>query len=944
MRSAVVSASLALLSVLHIDVAVAQASDPVSMDGETVEEIIVTGSRILRRDFFSVSPIVTLDRAEIGVTGTTEIKTLLNDLPQVDAGVGGGTGNGFLGSARVNLRALGDLRTLNLLNGRRFPQSEIFGTVDLNSIPPAIIERVEVITGGASAVYGSDALAGAVNFILRNDFDGLETSVQYDVTERGDGETFNFDLAWGTPFADGRGNIALFGNFYDRSTLFEIDRSFSATPLTTDDDTGEIVSDASFISPSGAIDGDPGVDLYTFDSSGVPRLFVDPDDRFNTAGQTALQAPMERYSANAFGHYDVSENFRTMFEFNYSRSKPVQKRSDVFASFVDVNVDRPDIAPELSTLLASDYDPDGDGVASFRLLRRFNVEQGQAVRINERDFYRGLIGFEGDIGGGWAWTADYSYGTTELDMRVVNDNSRSRIRQGLLVDPVSGDCFDTSGGCVPVNPFGAGNLSRAAADFIRLDDTGQREEVTEQVLNATFRGPLLDFPAGDVDTAFGVEYRRQDFDFLPSQSIQTGDSLFVGFDLPFSGNISVREAYAEARVPLFEESPWSEYVGLELGVRWSDYDTLDDDVWTWKAGAEWQLTEGVRFRAMRQRAIRAPNAAELFQSTFSAGFFFSLGPLLDQCSASRDPVGSGLTDLCVAQGIPASEIGVFEANFFPTEILFSSNQNLDAEEADSLTAGVVWQPVAAAGLSLSVDYYDIEIDNAVGFVPPDQAVRLCFITRDPNDQFCNTFSRGPTGDITTVLATFVNAAVGRASGIDIAVDYAWDTDGLGLNDGGASWGFSLVASHYLEAGVQASPLAPFLDCAGSFGALCDQFIFFGALPEWRANTRLTYESGRLLTTLRWQWIDGMTNSENEIRAIENRPPAMLVVPELSSASYFDLTLQYDFNDWLEFGLGIVNMFDRQPPFLGSAADSANTDPRTYDTLGRRYFLRLTARL
>ena len=598
---------------LHSVVAAAQLTDEAGAEADqAVEEVIVTGSRIVRRDFFTVSPVVSLDRTEIGLTGTTVLNELLDTLPQVDPGLGAGTGNSPFGSARINLRALGDIRNLVLLNGRRYAANGIFGSVDLNALPPVMIERVEIITGGASAVYGSDALAGAVNFILRNDFNGFETSLQYDVTERGDGDTYNLDIAYGTPFANGRGHLALFADYYDRSTIFEDARDFSRIPLTSDDETGEIVSDASFVTPAGAIDGEVGVDLYTFDPDGTPRLFVDPDDRYNPRSDTALQAPMERYSGNAFGHYDLSENVRTLFEFSYAHSAPEQRRQDRFLGFVDVNVDRPDITPALSNLLASDFDPDGDGIASIFLLRRFSAEQGKAVRTNERDFYRALIGFEGEFGSGWYWSTDYTYTTTDLDMQVSNDSSVSRIQQGLLVDPATGACFDTSGGCVPVNPFGAGNLSQEATDFIALPETSADEKRDVQIFNATLSGAALELWAGDLDIALGVEYRRDSSSFTPGESIVSGDSLFFGADVASSGVISVKEVFAEARIPLLRDARWAHYVGLEAGVRFSDYTTVDDGIWTWKLGGEWRVTEGFRLRTMFNRAIRAPGVLELF--------------------------------------------------------------------------------------------------------------------------------------------------------------------------------------------------------------------------------------------------------------------------------------------------------------------------------------------
>ena len=841
-----VSTRMLLLALFALQSEIATAKDdsaPTTTESEPVQEIIVTGSRIARRDYFSASPVVSLDRTEITLSGNTEINKLINELPQIDPGAGSGTGNDPFGDARINLRGLGDIRSLALLNGRRYASSSIFGAADLNTLPSVLIERVEVTTGGASAVYGSDAIAGAVNFILRNDFEGIETSLQYDVTGEGDGETYNVDVAYGTEFSNSRGHIALFGNYYSRSVVFQDARDFSATPLTGDDDTGEIVSDESFVSGSGAIDGDLGVDFFTFDDVGRPRLFIDPGDRFNTAPLDALLAPIDRYSLNAFGRYDIGDRLQSLFEFSFTHSEPEQRRADVFSSFVDVNVDRPDITPELANLLASTYDTDGDGIASFRFLRRFSPERGNPILLNDRDFLRGVLGIQGDLGETWRWSVDYSNTSTNTDLIVSNDNSVSRLLQGLLVDPLTGECFDPSGGCVAVNPFGAGNLSEAALGFIALDNTGSNSKVTEQIANVTLSGPLKLTESRKVDIVLGAEYRQTKSRLIPSQSILSGDSMFFGSDVASSGTISVGEAFAEARLPLVIDAPWAEYVGIEAGLRASDYNIVDKMLWTWKLGGEWEFVNGLRFRVMQQRAVRVPTAAELFQGNADAGLFFALGPIFDQCSASRDPVGNGLADLCIAQGIPADQIGVFEAGFFPTAISFASNPNLDAEEADTLTAGVVWQPGFAPSFSTSLDYFNIEIDNASAFLSPDNAVTLCFLTREARDQFCSTFDRGPTNNIETALVTFVNAARTRTEGLDLALNWSWKADALAMFDGYSGFDVSVIASYYLEAGTQGSPLTPFLDCAGKFGAFCGDFVFLGALPDIRTNTRLTYRSG-----------------------------------------------------------------------------------------------------
>lgn len=417
--------------------------------------------------------------------------------------------------------------------------------------------------------------------------------------------------------------------------------------------------------------------------------------------------------------------------------------------------------------------------------------------------------------------------------------------------------------------------------------------------------------------------------------------MFFGSDFERGGEISVAEAYVEGRVPLAVGAKWADYLGLEMAIRASDYEELPGTLQTWKFGAEWQTVFGLRFRAMLQRAIRAPGVGELFQQDQFAGFFFNLGPIFDQCSASRDPVGNGLADLCIAQGIPAGEIGLFEADFFPTEIEFAANKGIDAEEADSFTAGVVWQLPSAIPMSISLDYFDIELDNALGLLFAEDAMALCFASRDPADDFCQAFSRDISGNINSAQIKHFNAAFARSEGLDLALDGSWELPALATFGSDANLSLSLVTTHYLSAGTQATPLTPFFDCPGKFGSLCGDFVFLGALPEFRSNTRLSYSSGPVGASIRWTHIDSMQNSENEFRALTGRPAGSPAVERLPSKNYFDLTINTDLSeDWL-LTFGIVNLFDEAPPFVGDGSTlSANTDPRTYDILGRRYFLRL----
>ena len=914
----------------------AQSAKDDDRTNRTLNQIIVTGSRIPRPDLFSLSPITTLDEAQIVLSGITNLDDLLNTLPQVDGGFSAKNPIDD-GTARINLRGLGDFRTLVMLSGRRYAASGIFGSVDLNAIPPSLIERIEVITGGASAVYGSDAVAGAVNFILNDDFSGVEVTFQFDITDEGDGEAYDVGLTYGTDFAGERGHIAVFGNYHRRTIIFQGDRAFSRVPLEEDFAAGELILDGSVTTPDGHIIF-PGAEIdstfgtVTFEPDGVPRLFLNPDDLFNFAAEQPLRTGMERFALSGFSQFDLSDDLRVILEFSFARTEPRLPLASASArEFVAVNTDRPDLTPEFRDLLAAQLDPDGDGVAGLFFLRRLNELGGREIK-NKRDFFRVMAAIEGRIATRWDWEAHYSYSRTANDQIIANEGSTSRYLQALLVDPATGACADPSGGCVPVNPFGAGNISEAAAEFIRLEPIENRERHGQHVVSGVVTGTVYDLPAGALDVVLGVEWRRNAAGLFPGAAILTGEAIGRNADVTSFGVIEVQEVFGEARIPLLADLRGARYLGLDGGVRLSDYNT-SGSVWTWKLGSEWEPHREIRFRASYQRAVLAPGVGEAFQGT---SFFFTdsdFGIQFDPCSASRDPVGSGVADLCIAQGIPAEQIGIFEAGFFPADILLVSRPDLEPEQARSITAGVVYRPSSLPGASLTFDYFVIRLDNAVDLLQPADGVALCFLAGEIDSPFCRTFSRGPSGDIAEARFVFENVAFGKVEGFDWQLVLQADADQFALAESGAELSLSVNASYYLTNGSQTTPLVPFTDCAGFFGPFCGTFTTFGALPRATMTNRLTYDSGPFIASVRWRWISGMTNA----RTVLNVPT---VVARVGAENYFDLTLGYELDDRFSMQLGLQNLFDNDPPLLGDEARFANTDPSTYDTLGRRFFLRL----
>lgn len=912
---------------------------------ERIEEIVIIGSRIPRRDFSAPSPIVTLDATEIRLSGTTVMEDIINTLPQVIPDNDKTTNFGG-GRATINLRGLGNNRTLIMLNGRRFAASEISGAVDVNNIPAALIDRVEVVTGGASAVYGSDAVVGVVNFVLDYEFEGIEATAHFDRTHEGDGDILDVSLSAGTAFAAGRGHISGFFNYNDREEIRGTDREFTSKTIADDANTGELVEFGSFSVPGGMIvfpetiiNGEVFFETV-FEPDGTLHEPTIPDDLYNFNADNFLQVPLERHVVAGFLNYDFTPRVNGTLEVMYARNEIVNQIAPTPANrFVTVAIDSPFIPAETRQVFRDSFDPDGDGLAEFFFLKRL-IEVGDRQFINERSTWRALASLDGRFAGSWRWDAYYSWTDTSVDPTWVNAVSADRYDQAVLTDPATGSCLDPSNGCVPVNIFGAGNMSPEAADFIRFDTIEHVDQVEEQVASIGVAGDIMSLPAGALGAAFGLEWRRLEGQFASDPAPLSQEVLGVGGFQPAFGAVEVSEAFVEALVPLLTDQPFAEYLAFEAGARRSDYNTAGT-VDTWKLGAEWLPVESLRFRIMLQHATRAPNVHEIYEEPVDL-VFNDLTSDRDLCSATNDPVGNGLTDICVAQGMDPSLVGVFEAPD-PNFVAFSFGGNLDLrpEEADTLTAGIVFQPIAIDGLSVSADYFDIEISNAIQNIG-NGALDVCFAEKDPGSPLCHGYTRDASGRIAEARIHPTNVALQRSEGIDLQLLYVFETSALAFLSDLATIDLSVNATHYFSNGAQATPLAPFFECAGYFGRSCS-FSSFGTLPEWKSRTRLSYTSGPMQTSILWRWIDGIKNSVPLLRAQFDLPEAVLAIPEIGSKSYFDLSASWDFSDQVQVYGGVQNLFDTDPPLLAGEAPGLNTDTATYDAIGRRYFLGVTLR-
>lgn len=974
--------------------ALAQAPAPsqVGIEEGQIEQIVITGSRIPRADLVATSPVAVIGSEEFELSGTVNVEQLLNTLPQVVPGLTNTSNNPGDGTATVDLRGLGAQRTLVLVNGRRWIPSDGADTVtvDVNTIPASLIKRTEVVTGGASAVYGSDAIAGVVNFILKDDFEGIQLDSQYGITEEGDSETWNLNLTIGSNTADGKGNVTLFADYYIQDPTFQRERDFSffacddgpELPNTRDgfacglaDPDGEApqglirggstsipgtrLRGAIDIDGDGAIDGSSGV---RFEPDGTPRLFNSDTDSFNYAPFNFLQVPLERWEIATTGRYEVVPQYLEAFaEGAFANTRSDQELAPTPAvlgtgSGTPVNViritvdDNPFLTDDAKQVLLDSFgDPNDDGIIeTTNLLQRRLLEVGSRRSLDTRNAWRVLGGLRGQLDNGWNYETYYSFARMERVNRLENDASATRFAQALLAvtDPGTGEpvCLDPSNGCAPLNIFGEGNISEAAADFIRVSATNITT-TQQQVANVSLTGTAIDLPAGPLGFAVGGEWRSENFAFSPDTFLASGDVLGFNAGAPTVGEFQVWELFGEVNVPLVSGVPFIDYLGIDAGFRYSDYD-IDQvgGVWTYKATGEWSPIEDLRVRGGFQRAIRAPNIVELFQGTSQ-----DFPPYVDPCSADQNPIENGLAQACINDGVPADLLGIFTQGNSQVQASIGGNPDLEEETADTFTIGAVWQPRFVPGLSLTVDYFNIEVEDAIapfgGGAP--FVIAGCILSGNglDSDAFCAAYQRDPFGDPLIVQAPNENIATLKAEGIDVQIDYSFDLADFGLGGDAGSVDIFWLGSHRLENSFQPNPGLPPIECAGFFGAPCGITIDGVSDPDWKFTSRFTYRRSSWTASLRWRWTAATTDGRISQAAAFGLPDPTDSIPpdalEYDAQHYFDLSGSWNVLENLRLLAGVDNLFDNDPPTVGTQQVQANTDPSLYDVLGRRFFLSAT---
>lgn len=964
-----------------------------------LEEVIVTGSRIPRVDQEANSPLQVIDGSEFEVTTRLEVDELLNHVPAISVPNGATTNSEGNGRAAVALRNLGSSRTLVLINGRRVVGSSTSGAVDINSISPALIERVDVVTGGASAVYGSDAMAGVVNFITKRDFEGFTVNTQYGITEESDGQRYGADLTFGANSANGRGNIIVNAGYLNRDRILAGDRPFSAFALDESDSASTCARNASgpgaalglsTTAPCFRIGGSsriPGTlfrlrgnpqDLggnrirstdpsgtaissgrLTFNEDGSARAYQS-SDVFNFNPFVNLLLPLERSTLSAVGHYELTDNLEFFAEGMYTDSSLEWRQAPFAVDVEDIpggsdrdvqtSINNPFIDPATREFLSAWDDggvgagPDGiigtaddvstgtrdrvagDNVIVARQFRRRPLEAGPREHINERETYRFVTGLKGKWGDNINWDIYYNYGKHERFERNTNRFSETRFRQAVLLNAAGDACADTSNGCVPVNFFGPNTMTDEQLAFLTYE-ANSRTDITQQQAGFSLGGSTNGFAAGPLGYSVGLEWRSEEADFNPDRNSRELEAV-----QPIKGSFTVKEAFGELNLPLLADRPGFDYLGLEAGIRVSDYDNAAGTVTSYKFGGEWRPVPSLKFRSLYQRATRAPNINELFRAING-----SAEEATDMCQGtpgSQRQLIPAIDAFCNAEGVPSGYVQ--DQN--QINIRVGGNPNLESETSDTWTAGFIWTPESMDGLSVTMDYYNIEIDGGISQFGGGLTGTFAACSANPvsGNPFCDVLVRNSDGDIDsffTVLGN-ANASVISTSGVDLDLSYSFDLparygDSLTLRTNG-----TYVIDNLFAASTFATPN----DCAGlvSTRGLCGEGV-----PQFQAVTDLSHELGKLSTRLRYRYV-GSVGSELVAFDAANGIARADAFTEVGAEHYFDLFFGYQLTENLKASFSIRNLFDNDPPLIGDAGGEPNIDSQLHDPLGRRFNIAIRA--
>jgi iron complex outermembrane recepter protein len=935
-----------------------EGEDPVA------EEIIVTSSRIRRSEDTFSNPVLAIPAESIQYSGTTSLATYLKETPALagsqDANDNAGSNAqiGTTGLSLLDLRNLGVERTLVLVDGRRHVAA-LPGTaaIDVDTIPIALVERIEVQTGGASAIYGADGVSGVVNFIMKKDFEGVDVRAQMGRSGHGDADSRLFSAAAGLNFHEGRGNVTFALEHASEDRLHASRRDFAGggsrhllvdNPFDRNDDPNVYdhipLNDVRFwdSSPNGAIDVELDF-VNDFDGDGTPWDFgvLPPVDGSAPVPPIYAQGgdgtPLDRYigdllpeiersTANLFVNYELAPAATVFGELKFSRSESFSEAQPTFDFFLWLE---PDYAFTPANIAAA-----GAGGPIF--MSRDNFDLGVRNEDIDRETLRGVLGIGGDITDNVRYEASYVYGETEVDNHIGNNRYNDRFAAALdaVVDPATGDIVCRSNldpsaepaniswqgwntyepiagtwagsftpgpnsGCVPLNLFGEGSPSQEAIDWIMLESFST-SKITQEVVQAFVSGSTADWfelPAGPLGFALGAEWRKEESESMPPLEDQLGQT-FGNILLPSRGDYDVAEAFAEISVPLLANRPFAEILSVDGAVRLSDYSTIGSAT-TWKAGVIWSPIRSIALRGTLAEATRAPNIAELFDP---GGQDFQL--INDPCDRTRLDEGSSTRAanceaLLTALGVDPGSFT--DPNSASVAGVSQGNPNLEEEIAETTTIGIVLRPEFAPSLAISIDWYDVELTSAIASATPEEAAQICVDSPTLDNDFCGLITREPgTGAIASFLTLPVNVADFRTEGYDFTVNYQLDPADIGMQRDIGLFDFRLIGNKLEELTFIRLP-----------GAEPDPELGEEDKPEWQMNLDVTWQLASVLVNYGINYFDETYRYTYQQR----RADTDIVAPayyKYDARFTHDVQMRYAFDNGLAVYGGVNNLTDQEP--------------------------------
>jgi iron complex outermembrane receptor protein len=960
----------------------------------SLQEVVVTGSRISVPNQVSISPVTFVSSLDIQQSGVTRVEDLLNELPQVFAAQGANISNGATGTAEVDLRGLGAKRTLVLVNGLRLGPGDprTGGSSDINMIPAEMIDSIEVLTGGASSTYGADAVGGVVNFKLNDHFegvkiiadagiynhhnkntDGVEDAVaaahfQEAPSSVNTGSQKSLAFIAGINSSDGKGNATFYATYRNVAAVLEGKYSYSACTLNS----GYATSNSGKFSCGGSSTSFPGR-FATIGKGGTApsNNTIGPNgtlvpftaaDAYNFGPINFFQRPDERYTAGAFLHYDFNDHAQVYASTMFMDDKSLAQIAASGAFFAKFAVNCAN--PFLSAQEVAAWCLPGATETTNLFIGRRNVEGGGRVDDLEHTDWRVTLGVKGKIIEGWDYDASWQHSIVNLNETQQNYFSTAKIDNALnVVQTATGpQCVSAVNGtaptCVPYNIFSLGQVTPQALAYLEVPGI-QTGQIAQTVVDVNFTGDLgkygvqMPTASSGLKINFGGEWRDVTEATNPDEEFQTGDLAGSGGDIPpTSGGIISREAFIEARMPLIDDHFLAQSLALETGYRYSDYN-LGFKTNTYKFGVEWSPISDLRIRGSFQRAVRAPNVTELFTPQV-----VGLDGNSDPCAgtALKPPVATAAQ--CVAAGIPLGS-GNYPAT--PSTAnqyngLLGGNPKLNPETALTTSFGIGWTPSFVPGLRLQIDYFDIKIENVVTTIGSNAILLQCI----NNGNFCNDIHRDANGSLWLsndgfVIDSLANVGKLETRGVDIDLSYGFDVGPAGKIRTNL---IGTYVDEYIVTPIASDPSTKY-NCAGLYGDTCSGGASTAnPIFRWRHTLRTTWSTPwqGLDITASWRYfsamkLDSLSPQPNlsaflQTGATVANGGVSSTDAAIKAYNYLDLSAAVKLADKMTFRVGVNNVFDKDPPIIGGSnlpgvAGNGNTFPQVYDALGRFIFGQLT---